>query len=55
MRTNVLYDIQSAADSPRGSWGNVATNLAGTSGSMVRVVVGAVGDPGRFYRLKLHF
>ena len=46
MRTNVLYDIQSAADSPRGFWGNVVTNLAGTSGSMARVVAGAVGGPG---------
>jgi hypothetical protein len=55
MRTNVLYDIQSAADSPQGSWGNLATNLAGTSGPTARVVVGAVGDLGRFYRLKLHF
>ena len=55
MRTNVLYDIQSAADLPPGAWSNVATNLAGTNGSTARVVVGATGDPGRSYRLMLHF
>jgi len=55
MRTNVLYDIQSAASLPPGGWSNVATNLAGTNGSIASVVVGAAGDPVRFYRLKLHF
>jgi hypothetical protein len=55
MRTNVLYDIQSAANLPPGDWSNAATNLAGTDGSVASVVVGTAGDARRFYRLKLHF
>lgn len=53
MCTNVVYDIERTAGLPPGAWSNVATNLSGTNGSIAHVVVGAVGDPRQFYRLKL--
>ena len=55
MRTNVLYDIQGREDLTSGDWSNVVTNLAGTTGSYVNVIVGPAASRHRFYRLKLHF
>ena len=55
MLTNVLYDIQGRDDLTSGDWSNVATNIAGTTGSYASVIVGQATSPPRFFRLKLHF
>jgi hypothetical protein len=51
MRTNVLYDIQSLADLRSCASSNATTDLSGMNGSITHVVVGAVSDPPRLYRL----
>ena len=55
LQTNVLYDIQSTAELPAGTWSNVVTNLAGPAGSVAQAVVGTAGKPSQLYRLRLHF
>jgi hypothetical protein len=54
MRTNVLYDIQRAADLPADAWSNVAPSLTITNGPIAPVVVGAAGDLRQFCRSELH-
>jgi hypothetical protein len=55
IRTNVLYDIQSAIELPPSTWSDLVTNLAGPTGSIAQIVVGTAAEPRRLYRLRLHF
>ena len=53
--SNLLYDVQSRDDLVSGSWGDIATDIAGTGGIVTNLETGAATLPQRFYRVRVHF
>jgi len=49
--SNYVYDVESRTDLTSGSWSTVASNIAGTSGLVTNVDIGAATAPRRFYRI----